>query len=195
MTHYEIIGYITVVFAIALHIPYLKSTLTGTIKPHPFTWTLWTMLTVIVFFAQVFDGAGPGAWGTGTVGLLCIAITIASLKNGFQNIKKIDVILFSSGLLAIPLWLLFGDPTLSVILLTTIDLIAFAPTYRKSYLNPHDEPIYLYSLNVLRHGLSLFAIVNVTIATALFPFMVMLANGSLAVFLLWRRRTLKTKTP
>jgi hypothetical protein len=80
---------------------------------------------------------------------------------------------------------------LSVILVVAIDLIAFAPTYRKSYLNPHDEPLYLYSLNVLRHGLSLFAIVNITIATALFPFMVGLANGCLAVFLIIRRAQLK----
>ena len=124
----------------------------------------------------------------------------------YSDLKKLDELLkkttfasvdylFVGGISSIPLWLVTKDPTLSVILITTIDLIAFAPTYRKSYLNPHDEPLYLYSLNVIRHGLSLLAIINVTIATFLFPFMVMLANGSLAVFLLWRRRALKEKTP
>lgn len=187
----ETIGLITVVMAIALHLPYLWQSIRKQITPHPFTWMLWTTLTLIVFFIQVFEGAGPGAWGTGTVGFICLAIVASSLKNGFNDIKKIDIALFISGVLTIPLWILTNDPTLSVILLVAIDLIAFAPTFRKSWLAPYQEPVYLYSLNVLRHGLSLFAIANFTIATALFPFCIMLANGSLAVFLLWRRHSLK----
>lgn len=191
MSLYEIIGIVTVVMGIGLHVPYLVDTIKGTIKPHPFTWILWTLLTIIVFVAQVIDGAGPGAWGTGIVGVFCIAITLASLRYGFENIKKSDVMMLVFGLMTIPLWILTNDPTLSVIIIVVIDLIAFAPTYRKSYLKPYDEPLYLYSLNVLRHGLSLFAIINFTIATALFPLMVGLANGTMALFLIWRRYALK----
>jgi hypothetical protein len=176
--------------AIGLHVPYLLSTIKGTIKPHPFTWILWTTLTIIIFFAQIMDGAGPGAWGTVTVGLICIGIVVASIRFGFDNVKRKDVVLFVIGLLSIPLWLLTKNPTLSVILITTIDLIAFIPTYRKSWDKPYDEPLYLYGLNVLRHGLSLFAIINVTIATAFFPFMIMLANLGLFLFLIRRRKLL-----
>jgi len=187
----EVIGIVTVIIAIAMHVPYLFDTIKGKIKPHPFTWILWTLLTLIVFFAQFFDGAGPGAWGTGVIGLICIFITVACLRHGFENIKKSDVILFIIGLATIPLWLLTDDPTLSVIIVTTIDVFAaFAPTFRKSHMSPYDEPLYLYGSNVLRHGLTLFAIANVTIATALFPFVIMLANIALTGFLIWRRRIL-----
>ena len=189
----DIIGIVTVIMAIALHIPYLICSIQNKITPHPFTWILWTTLTAIIFFAQFYDNAGPGAWGTATVAIICFGIVIASLKNGFQNVKKIDVILFISGLLAIPIWFLTNDPTLSVILIVTIDLIAFVPTYRKSWSQPYQEPLYLYSLNVIRHGLSLFALTNISIATALFPFVIMLANGALAVFLVWRRQALKKR--
>ena len=190
----EIIGVVTVIMAAALHISYLKGAISGTITPHPFTWLLWTTLTFIIFFAQISDGAGPGAWGTVTVAVICLGITAASLKNGFENIKKIDIALFISGLLAIPLWIVTDDPTLSVILVVAIDLIAIVPTFRKSWDKPYQEPVYLYALNVLRHGLSLFALANISIATALFPFAIMLANGCLAIFLLWRRHVLKKST-
>lgn len=190
----EILGIITVIMAIALHLPYLWQSIKKDITPHPFTWILWTTLTLIVFFIQVFEGAGPGAWGTGTVGFICLGIVFASLKNGFNDIKKIDIALFVCGVLTIPLWILTKDPTLSVILLVAIDLIAFAPTFRKSWAAPYQEPVYLYSLNVLRHGLSLFALANFTLTTALFPFCVMLANGALAVFLLLRRYHLRKIT-
>lgn len=188
---HEIIGVITVILAIAVHVPYLLGTIKGTIKPHPFTWILWTLLTLIVFFAQFMDGAGPGAWGTGIIGAICVFITIACLRYGFQNIKKSDVVLFVIGLATIPLWLITDDPTLSVIIVTAIDVVAFAPTFRKSYMKPYDEPLYLYFTNILRHGLSLFAIVNVTIATAFFPFVIMIANIALTGFLIWRQKILK----
>ncbi len=191
MSLYEIMGIITVIMGISIHVPYLVDAIKGRIKPHPFTWILWTLLTIIVFFAQVFDGAGPGAWGTGIVGAFCIAITLASLRYGFNNIKKSDIIMFVVGLMTIPLWLLTDDPTLSVIIVVVIDLIAFTPTFRKSYDKPYDEPLYHSSLNFIRHALTLFAIVNVTIATALFPLMIGVANGTLLLFLLWRRKALK----
>ena len=187
---HEIIGTITVIIAIAMHVPYLVGAIKGTIKPHPFTWILWTLLTLIVFFAQFFDGAGPGAWGTGVVGGLCIAITFASLRYGFEDIKKKDAIFFIIGLMSIPLWVYTNDPTLSVIIVTVIDMFAFAPTFRKSYMKPYDEPLYLYTSNIIRHGLSLFAIVHVSIATAFFPFMIMIANIGLTGFLIWRRKVL-----
>jgi hypothetical protein len=81
----EVIGIVTVIIAIAMHVPYLFDTIKGKIKPHPFTWILWTLLTLIVFFAQFYDGAGPGAWGTGVIGLICIFITVACLRHGLGN--------------------------------------------------------------------------------------------------------------
>jgi len=185
---HEIIGIIVVIIGIGLHAPYLYDSIKGNIKPHPFTWILWTLLTIIVFVAQVADGAGPGAWGTGAVGAFCIAIMLSSLRHGFNNIKKVDIMMLIIGLMTIPLWMLANDPTLSVVIIVVIDLLAFAPTFRKSYHKPYDEPLYLPFSNIVRHGLSIFAIVNITIATTLFPFMVGLANVALAIFLIWRRR-------
>jgi len=185
---HEIIGIIVVIIAIGLHAPYLMDAIKGKIKPHPFTWILWTLLTIIIFVAQVMDGAGPGAWGTGFVGAFCVGITLASLRHGFDNIKKVDVFMLIVGLATIPIWMLTKDPTISVIIIVIIDLLAFAPTFRKSYHKPYDEPLYMSSINVVRHVLSLFAIVNISIATALFPFMVGFANLALFLFLIHRRR-------
>lgn len=189
---HEILGLITVIMTIGLHIPYFIKTYRGTIKPHPFTWILWTLLTFIIFAAQVNGNAGPGSWGTGVTAILCVGITFASFQYGFNNIHKADIFMFMAGLGAIPLWLLTNDATLAVMLATAIDLIAFAPTYRKSWHNPHEEPVYLYALNVLRHGISLAALVEFNLITATFPFAIMLANGLLAIILVVRRKELLT---
>lgn len=177
--------------AVGVHIPYLLQVVRGTVKPHPFTWILWTVLTFIIFFAQLSEQAGPGAWGTGVVALLCLGIVLVTIKNGFRGIKRSDFLTFFAALLAIPLWVITENPMLSVILVTAIDLLAFIPTFRKSWSKPFEEAVYLYGLNVARHCLSLFALMNISIATALFPFSLMLANAALVVFLLWRRSLLR----
>ena len=184
----EIIGTITVIMGIGLHVPYLRDAITRRIKPHPFTWIIWTLLTAIVFFAQLSDGAGPGAWTNGTVALLCVFIVAASLRNGFHDIKRSDVILFVTGLLTIPLWVLTDDPLYSVITISIIDTIAFLPTFRKSYHKPNEEALYLYGLNFIRHGLSIVALAHYSVVTALFPAVLVFNNLALALFLIWRRR-------
>ena len=40
----EIIGIITIIVGVGIHISYLYGTIKGTITPHPFTWILWTLL-------------------------------------------------------------------------------------------------------------------------------------------------------
>lgn len=195
MTPQELLGFTVALVGAVLHLSYLRDALRGTIAPHPFTWLLWTVLTLTIFFAQLSEGAGPGAWNAGAVGFVCIAILGVAFKNGlqngFENVKKVDAISLFLGVSAIPLWWVLKDPTFSVILITLVDVFAFVPTFRKSWAAPYSEPMYLYVTNALRQGLSIFAIININVATALFPFVMVLANLLLAYVLFYRRSFLR----
>lgn len=39
--------------------------------------------------------------------------------------------------MALPLWYITTDPLWSVVILTTLDLLGFAPTSRKAYVHPY----------------------------------------------------------
>jgi len=60
MSLYEIMGIITVVMSVGIHVPYLVDAIRVKIKPHPFTWILWTLLTIIVFVWMVQGPAHGG---------------------------------------------------------------------------------------------------------------------------------------
>jgi hypothetical protein len=74
--------------------------------------------------------------------------------------------------------------------LTVTDLLAFYPTFRKSYHKPHEEGAFPFFMNALKFMLSLLALENFTLTTALFPGMVTIVNFFFVGLLLWRRRVL-----
>jgi hypothetical protein len=92
-------------------------------------------------------------------------------------------------LLAIPLWLIVKQPVLSIILLSTIDMLGFIPTVRKSWNLPYSETLSLYTITTFRHGLSIVALQHYSIVTVLFPATWVLANALFSILLIVRRRS------
>src|SRR5665213_1514293 len=71
-----LLGIAAVCLGLLAYIIYIASTLKNKIKPHAFSWLLWTLTTAIVFTAQIAKGAGAGSWSTGFTCIVCLAIGI-----------------------------------------------------------------------------------------------------------------------
>src|SRR3989339_176926 len=108
----------------------------------------------------------------------------------FQNIKNIigDVLFLFFCFPAIPLWLIVKQPVLSIILLSAIDMLGFAPTVRKSWNDPYSETLSFYIITTFRHGLSVVALTQYNIITVLFPVSWVVANALFSVVLIIRRK-------
>lgn len=172
----EIIGFVTVILTFLVLFPYIIDIFQNKTKPHVFTWIIWAIATILVFFGQWQKGGGPGSWTTGVTGILTIFIALISFKKGSKDITNSDKVIFIGALLTIIPWLLTKDPTLSVIILTIIDVLAFIPTIRKTIKDPRSETFISYFLNVFRHGLSIFALTNYNLATYIFPAALVVMN-------------------
>jgi hypothetical protein len=189
MADYKIIlGAVAAIMTFAAHIPYFIAILRGTNKPHMFTWIIWTLLTVIVLAAQITGGAGPGAWSTAVVLIPCVLITALSFRYGEKNITKLDWAMFVAGLAAIPAWVMTSNSLWAVVIVTTIDALAFGPTFRKSWHKPHEENSTMYGVNIVRHSIALAALAAFTPVTALYPAMLVVMNTAMYGMLLARRR-------
>ena len=188
----EILAGIGIVITLIGYAAYIASILRGNTKPHPFSWMIWASLTAIAFFAQLSDGAGAGAWITGTTALISFIIVIlAYLKNGKQQITKSDWIVFLAGLTAIPLWIITQTPLWSVILITVIDNSGFYSTVRKSWIKPFEELPFHYFTAGAKFILSLLALENFTIITVLYPLSLVISNFLFLAMLYYRRWMLK----
>lgn len=172
------------------YIPYIRDVIRGTTRPHIFSFFIWALTTFIIFFLQLKNGGGVGSWITFVVGCLLILVLLLSLKNGKRDIRNIDIIFFVMALLAIPLWLLAKQPVLSISLLVLIDVIAFVPAMRKTYVDPWSENKFYYMTAVVRHGLTIFALVSMNYITILSPLVGVIMNTVFISILVVRRKIL-----
>lgn len=103
-------------------------------------------------------------------------------------ISAIDWLFFILAMSSIPLWYFTADPLLSVIVLTIIDLLGFAPTVRKAYVLPYEEHLTFYVLMALRNCIAIMALEHYSVTTVLFPALTALACLIFIIMVIFRRR-------
>jgi hypothetical protein len=190
----EIFNAAAIVLTFVAFVPYIISTRNGKTKPHVFSWVIWGIATVIVFFAQLADGAGIGAWSIGISGLLTLYIAyLAYRRRADSSVTKIDWVFFILALISLPLWYWTRDPFWAVVILTTVDTLGFAPTFRKAYHAPYDELLLLYVVMTIRNLVSIPALEHYSWTTVLFPAVLSL-TCALFIVMVMVRRTMKPKT-
>jgi len=176
------------VVAVIGNIPYLRDVIRKRVQPHPYTWLVWTVVSAITFFGQVAKGAGIGALPTASAEIFTVIIFFFSLRYGFKNISKTDTYFLLIALLGLIPWYITKNPTVSVIIAVGIDLVAFVPTLRKTWRVPKSETPLLYSMNVLRHIMTLFSLRNYNIATTLHSIAMIVTNTAMTSMILLRKR-------
>lgn len=185
-----IISIIAVLLTFIGYAPYVRDTISGKTKPHVYTWFIWGLVTAIAYGLQVSAGAGVGSWVTLAVAIISFFIFALGLRNGKKDITRADTGFFILSFVALFLWLVVKQPVLSVIFVSSIDLLGFVPTIRKSWNKPYSETLFSYELNTFRHGLSVLALQRYSIVTWLYPVSWVFANGLFSVILIIRRKQL-----
>jgi len=183
----ETLAIIAAVLAIVGNVPYLRDIVAKRVQPHPYTWFVWSIVSCIIFFGQLAKGAGIGALPTAASEIFTIIIFFFSIQYGFRKIRKIDTVFLIVSLIGIIPWILTKDPTISVIIAVGIDLCAFVPTIRKTWITPKTETPLLYSMNVLRHILMLFSLQAYNLATTLHS-IVMITTNTLMTGIIMRKK-------
>jgi hypothetical protein len=181
--------------AVIGNVSYFRDVLTGKVKPHPYTWFIWSIVSMTTFFGGLAKGAGIGAIPTGIAEGFTILIFLLSLKSLFQGhaqvIRKIDNYFLAIALLGLVPWMLTKDPTISVVIVVGIDIVAFIPTLRKTWLHPETEKPLLYGMNVGRHILTLMSLGSYNIATTIHSIAMICINTVMVFFITKKRGNVK----
>jgi branched-subunit amino acid transport protein len=189
MYDYKIVlGYLATFISVASYVPYFRNIFLGKVKPHAFSWLVWSLLTAVAFGAQISERGGAGAWVTASTALACFAVFILALFKGRRDFTSFDWYALAAALVAFVLWWLTKDPTLSVILVTVTDALGFLPTFRKGYYKPNEDSIALYGASIIKYTLGILALNSFSLSTWLFPASLILTNGLFVMLLFIRRK-------
>lgn len=187
-----VLGAIAVIVAFVSYVPYFRNMFAGRTKPHAFSWLVWGILNAIAFAGQTHDKGGAGSWSVGLTAAVMFFIFAVSLWLGERDIRPFDWFCLVTALLSLIPWFLTSDPLISVIIITLIDALGFAPTVRKAYKKPGQETVATFVLSVIKYGLVVAALQKYTLVTLLFPVAVGIMNALFVLMLLVRRLQLKT---
>lgn len=155
---------------------YAWSTLKGKTKPNRVSWFLWTVIPMIVFFAQIGEGVGLPSLMTFMVGFGPFLVLMASLlnKKAYWKISKLDWWCGALSVLAVVLWLVTGTGIIAIVLSIAADLLAGVPTLIKSYKDPESEHHSVFRNGALSAAITMLAIQNRTFAAFAFPLYIFL---------------------
>ncbi len=196
MNLYLAAGLLSVALTVVGFYPYVFGIRSGTMKPHFFSWVIWTISTSVVFFAQLAADGGAGAWSTGVSATLTAYVTwLAWSLHRDISITRLDWVFLWAALASLPLWYITADPLWSVVILTTIDVLGFGPTLRKLYHYPYEESVFFYWLFAFRSALSIVALESYSLTTLLFPAAMVVSCGLTCLMLVWRRRQVAPPGP
>ncbi len=189
----ESIAIIAAMLAFVGNLSYLKDVIRGRVHPHPYTWFIWSIVSMTTFFGGVAKGAGIGALPTGVAEGFTIIIFLFSLKYLFQgkvkHVRPVDTYFLIACIIGLVFWLYTKDPTISVAIVVIVDIIAFIPTLRKTWHHPETERPLLYEMNVGRHILTLFSLQAYNVATMFHSIAMVCTNALMTAFIMRRRRS------
>ena len=166
----EFLSAAAMVLTFVAFLPYIRKVWRGSARPHVFSWIIWTLTTLIVFFAQLAAHGGAGAWAVGVSGIITAGIAVlACRRNGDLRATRVDWAFLVAALSALPLWFFTRDPLWAVVILTTVDMLGFGPTIRQAHAHPRSESAGFYGLFAIRNLLVILALEQYSMTTVLFP--------------------------
>lgn len=178
---------IAITVALYGYIHYGREIPRRTLRPRPFTWLIWGVLSTCVAMIQLKHGAGLGAIGAVLGAGSGYILAGMAWYYGHRRIHGTDII---SLVLAFGLFLLWGSigDTATVIAATAIYCIGFAPTVVRAWKAPRHERITPFLTATIKYGVSIMLLGNVSVVTAVYPVALTAANLGFVVLVLLRRR-------
>ncbi|UTX50997.1 hypothetical protein KI440_02205 [Candidatus Saccharibacteria bacterium TM7i] len=187
----QIIAGIAVCLVLAAYIPYMFDIVKGRVAPHPFSWLIWSMTATSIFFLQTTNGSGAGAYGTATVAVCASIIFVLAFRANKVKIRPLDITSLLLAVVGIILWIFVKQPSLSIAILLTVEVIGFIPTLLNGWREPYKDSITLWSVNGMRQGLGLAAVQNHNFVTVLNPIVWITLCAGYVLTLSYRRLFVK----
>lgn len=183
----QIIGLISGLVVFSAFVPYITSTIKNESRPHPVTWTLWTIITSVSLFLYWNVGARETLWLAffSLIGQSFVAIF--SIKYWDVGFTRFDRYCLGVSIVSIFIWIVSGDAPTALSFSIIADFLAVLPTIQNIWFNPMDERLLTWVILSVGNVLSLFSVREWSYGVALLPVYLVVLSVSLSALIILRR--------
>jgi hypothetical protein len=189
MDYKIVLGMLAAIISIVSYIPYFRDCIKRRTKPSPYTWSIWSIITLIAFLALLSSGAGPGSWVSGATVLIDVTVVVFALRNTKIKPSTVDTVCFALAILAIILWKITNNALYAIILVVIADALGFMITFKKTYSRPYEETLLTYSFAALKYVLAFLALNVYSLTTTIYPVYLVIFNAAFVCMAVIRRKT------
>jgi hypothetical protein len=181
--------YLTLVISIVFSIPFIKKILSGSVKPNLVTWFFWSLAPLIGTFLQLKAGAGLSVLPVFLAGFMPLIILFFALskRGAYWKITTFDILCGIFSFIALILWILTHNASISILFAILSDLLAGVPTLVKAWKYPETEYAIGYAPGIVNNILGLFIIKSWTFSIYSFGIYFIVLNTTLILFILRKK--------
>jgi len=171
---------------------YIKSILRSSTRPNMVSFFIWSLAPFIAVFLGYKSGGGISLLGPFMSGFVPLLVFIFCLfkKDSFWKIGLLDIFCGILSLFALVCYILTHNLWVSVLFAIASDLLAYIPTFIKTWKNPETENYFIYLGGILNNAVSLLILRDWSFAIYAFSFYIVLVN-SFEILLIYRKRIKK----
>ncbi|MDD5197832.1 MAG: hypothetical protein PHN60_03150 [Candidatus Gracilibacteria bacterium] len=177
----------TIIYLIGA-IPYTIGIIRGEVLPHPFSYGTWIVLVGINNIVLFQENAG---W-TLLPAIVQFVFMVVNVIGGCFAFRKIQINWFDYfclglAILSLFIWWKVGVEY-AVIMTVIVDAIAFLPTIKKGWIQPHSEYIWPWINSALFPIFLILSLKSPIFITVFFWAYLFISSGSLSIMLWYRQR-------
>lgn len=170
------LGVVAGVLSAVCYVPYIRDIFRGTTKPERATWFIWSVLTLILLFAQLAKGATDSIWLTVVQSLGVVVIFFLSLKFGEGGLQRRDIIALIAAAIGLGVWFVTQEAAFALWLTIAIDFAGASLTILKAYEEPESETQITWFLSGLAGVFAALAVGSWSLNLLAFPVYVLIVN-------------------
>ncbi len=189
-------GLTSAVLSTFAYLPYIIDTIARRTQPQRASWLIWSVLSGIAFFSQLYEGANLSLWFAGVQASGTMVVFILSIGQGVGGfLKKTDCLVLAAAAIGLLLWYLTESAAYALGITISISLLGGSVTVLKAYKDPDSETMQTWFLSMIASALALFSVGHIDWVLMAYPLYLLVLNTAIVVAMIAGRSKSATLTP
>lgn len=186
----SVLGWMSFFLAMASYLCGAMAIIRGPAHPSMISRFFWLLLSITNLLSYLKIGAGTGSFLALSNTLGSALIFMLSLRYGYIEFKRSDIIAVIGASAALACYLLLPQKFLALLAGLLTHFISGIPTYRKTWPNPYAEDLLFWLLFALASLLSLIAVILQGM-NIVYPLYFLLFDAGMTTLILRQRHVLR----